>query len=78
MTTRGYAEVELDEAGFRATLRYHAESGGIYHCVEATIGSDNDVDAVVRSPNPDTAEPGARALFAQGQLRLSGQAPGFY
>lgn len=55
MTTGGYAEVELDEAGFRATLRYHPDNGGIYHWVEATIVGDDEVEAVVSSPNPDTA-----------------------
>lgn len=52
ITTQGYAEVVLGEESLRATLRFHAESDGVYHWVDATLNDDN-VEALVRSPNPE-------------------------
>ncbi|CAN7595778.1 hypothetical protein [Massilia sp. LjRoot122] len=54
ITTQGYAEVTLDANSLRATLRFHAEDGGIYHWVDATLAEDG-VEATVRSPDPATA-----------------------
>lgn len=54
ITTQGYAEVTLAGPSLRATLRFHAEDGGIYHWLEATLDEDG-VEATVRSPDPASA-----------------------
>jgi len=65
ITTQGYAEVALDDARLRATLRFHAEDGGIYHWIDATIDGD-DVEAVVRSPDPESAAFRLRGAIFKG------------
>jgi hypothetical protein len=67
ITTNGYAEVELDGKNLHATLRYHAENGGIYHWIDATIDDDN-VEAVVRSPDPETDEFRLGGAIFKGKL----------
>lgn len=52
ITTNGYAEIDLDAKGWRATLRYHAQDDGIYHWIDARFDGD-DIEAEVSSPNPD-------------------------
>jgi hypothetical protein len=57
MTTQGFAEVTLAGETLRATLRfYNKGDDGIYHWVDATLDADNDVEAIVRSPNPEVDE----------------------
>jgi hypothetical protein len=65
MTTQGFAEVTLAGETLRATLRfYNKGDDGIYHWVDATLDADNDVEAIVRSPNPEVDEFRlARTLF---------------
>jgi hypothetical protein len=65
MTTQGFAEVTLAGETLRATLRfYNKGDDGIYHWVDATLDADNDVEAIVRSPNSEVDEFRlARTLF---------------
>ena len=54
MTTQGFAEVTITGETMHAILRFHNEDDdGIYHWVDATVEPNDDVDALVRSPNPD-------------------------
>jgi len=54
ISTQGYAEVVLGESSLQASLRYHAESGGLYHWLDGTFSDDDTLDVVVRSPHPET------------------------
>lgn len=57
ITTQGFADVTFAGERLRATLRFHNEDDdGIYQWVDATLDADNDVEAIVRSPNPDVDE----------------------
>lgn len=54
ITTQGYAEVDLSESSFQATLRYDSESDGIYHWLDGTL-DEGDLRVTVRSPNSEVA-----------------------
>jgi hypothetical protein len=67
ITTQGYAEVMLSESKLQAALRYYTESGGIYHWLDGTLDEADDIDVVVRSPDPEVDAFPLRGTIFRGE-----------